>query len=187
MLLPNVVVALCIFMKLVNAVLSAVLPNAPCRFSPLPNCQQVHQYPQKITCNQQGRLLVSICSIWATLEKRRNCQRRQKVEVRPRTVEKYLTADGHCPFDEWFDRLGDRIGKAQIDARITRLRLGSLGNCDAVGEGVIELIFKNTGPGYRVYCGQDGPELVILLGGGTKRGQQADIDRAKAYWRDYKG
>jgi putative addiction module killer protein len=109
------------------------------------------------------------------------------VEVRPRTVEKYLTADGDCPFDEWFDRLGDQIGKARIDARIARLRLGSLGDWDDVGEGVIELIFRNTGPGYRVYCGQDGPVLVILLSGGTKRKQQADIDRAKKYWRDYKG
>jgi len=109
------------------------------------------------------------------------------VEVRPRTVRKYVTADGDCPFDEWFDHLGDRTGKAQIDARIARLRLGSLGNWDDVGEGVIELIFKNTGPGYRVYCGQDGLNLVILLGGGTKRGQQADIDRAKKCWRDYNG
>jgi len=109
------------------------------------------------------------------------------VEVRPRTVETYETADGHRPFDEWFDSLDDRKGKAQIDARIARLRLGSLGKWNDVGEGVIELIFKNIGPGYRVYCGQDGPNLVILLAGGTKRSQQADIDKAKEYWRDYNG
>ena len=73
----------------------------------------------------------------------------------------------------------------QIDKRIVRLRLGLLGEWDDVGEGVIELIFKNTGPGYRIYCGQDGPGLVILLCGGTKRAQQSDIDRAKRFWRDY--
>jgi putative addiction module killer protein len=60
-----------------------------------------------------------------------------------------------------------------------------LGEWRHVGEGVIELIFKNTGPGYRIYCGQDGPALVILLCGGIKRGQQSDIDRAKGFWRDY--
>lgn len=107
------------------------------------------------------------------------------MEVRPRKVENYLTADDDCPFDNWFNGLRDPIGKAQIDARITRLRLGSLGKWDDVGERVIELIFKNTGPGYRVYCGQDGPTLVIILGGGTKHGQQSDIERAKKCWRDY--
>lgn len=108
------------------------------------------------------------------------------MDVRPRTVEIYEAADGRCPYDEWFDSLADRKGKAQIDARIARLRLGSLGEWKNVGGGVIELIFKNVGPGYRVYCGQDGPDLVILLGGGIKRGQQSDIDRAKECWRDYK-
>lgn len=108
------------------------------------------------------------------------------MDVRPRIVGIYETADGRRPFDEWFDSLTDRKGQAQIDARIARLRLGSLGNWNDVGEGVIELIFKNVGPGYRVYCGQDGPSLVILLGGGTKRGQQADIERARGCWRDYK-
>lgn len=68
---------------------------------------------------------------------------------------------------------------------MARLRLGNLGEWDAVGEGVIELIFRNTGPGYRVYCGQRGQDLVILLGGGTKRGQQADIENARKCWRDY--
>ena len=109
------------------------------------------------------------------------------MDVRPRTVRNYKTADGRCPFDEWIDGLDDKKGKAQVDARIARLRLGSLGEWKDVGDGVIELIFKNVGPGYRVYCGQDGPTLVILLGGGTKRGQQPDIDRAKGYWRDYNG
>ncbi len=108
------------------------------------------------------------------------------MDVRPRTVKNYETADGRCPFDEWIDSLDDQKGKAQIDARIARLRLGSLGKWNDVGEGVIELIFKNVGPGYRVYCGQDGPDLVILLGGGIKRGQQPDIDRVKECWQDYK-
>jgi putative addiction module killer protein len=65
--------------------------------------------------------------------------------------------------------------------------LGLLGEWDDVGDGVIELIFKGAGPGYRIYCGQDGKNLVILLLGGKKKGQQSDIDRAKWFWRDYNG
>jgi putative addiction module killer protein len=106
------------------------------------------------------------------------------VEARPRKVESYLRADKTCPFDEWFAGLKDPLGRTQIDKRIARVRLGLLGEWDDVGEGVIELIFRNTGPGYRLYIGQDG-DLVILLGGGSKRTQQADIERAKKCWKDY--
>lgn len=107
------------------------------------------------------------------------------MDVRPRRVVKFVHENGSCPFDDWFSGITDPIGRVQIDKRITRLRLGLLGEWDDVGEGVIELIFKNQGPGYRIYCGQDGLELVILLGGGIKRGQQSDIDRAKRCWREY--
>jgi len=41
------------------------------------------------------------------------------------------------------------------------------------------------GPGYRIYFGRDGQTLIILLGGGSKKGQQDDIERAKECWRDY--
>lgn len=44
----------------------------------------------------------------------------------------------------------------------------------------------DTGPGYRVYFGLEGHELIILLAGGTKRNQQKDIDQAKADWKEYK-
>jgi putative addiction module killer protein len=54
-----------------------------------------------------------------------------------------------------------------------------------VGEGVSERRI-DFGPGYRVYFGQDGQRLVILLVGGTKQRQQRDIAQAKAYWQDYK-
>jgi hypothetical protein len=73
------------------------------------------------------------CSLWATLEGGPSAQ------LRSRTVEKYETADGICPFDVWFDSLADIFGRARIDARIARLRLGSFGEWDDVGEGVIEL------------------------------------------------
>jgi putative addiction module killer protein len=55
----------------------------------------------------------------------------------------------------------------------------------SVGEGVFEYRI-DFGPGYRIYFGQDGQTLVILLTGGTKKRQQRDIDEAHVYWRDYK-
>lgn len=63
----------------------------------------------------------------------------------------------------------------------------SRGSCPAksVGAGVLELRM-DFGPGYRIYFGRDGDLLVILLGGGTKRRQQADIEAAQSLWREYK-
>ncbi len=107
------------------------------------------------------------------------------MEAQERKIELYSKKDGSCPFKEWFCGLQDTRGQAQIDKRLGRVRLGLLGEWDDVGEGIIELIFKGVGPGYRVYCAQDGPTLLILLCGGSKRRQQSDIDRAKRYWREY--
>lgn len=67
--------------------------------------------------------------------------------------------------------------------RLDRVANGNLGLAQSVGEGVHELKI-NFGPGYRVYFGQDGDE-VILLGGGTKKTQPKDIVAAKDNWRDY--
>ena len=106
--------------------------------------------------------------------------------AQPREIEYYTTLNGDAPFSQWMDSLNDPIGRAQVDARIARLRLGSLGFYDSVGEGVIELKFKNIGPGYRIYCAQNGLNVVLLLCAGTKNGQQADIERAKAYWREFR-
>jgi putative addiction module killer protein len=55
----------------------------------------------------------------------------------------------------------------------------------SAGSGVSELRL-DFGPGYRVYFGKDGERLVILLGGGAKKRQQADIDAARALWAEYK-
>jgi putative addiction module killer protein len=68
--------------------------------------------------------------------------------------------------------------------RLGRVELGNFGEHRGVGEGVFELVI-DVGPGYRVYFGKDGKQLVILLIGGTKGSQAADIETAKKYWRDY--
>lgn len=80
--------------------------------------------------------------------------------------------------------LKDLKARAQIETRINRLRRGILGDIDDVGEGIIELRI-HFGPGYRVYCVDDGANVLILWAG-TKRTQKSDIKRAKLYWRQYK-
>ena len=80
-------------------------------------------------------------------------------------------------YREWFDRLRDRQAKARIDIRIRRLSMGNLGDAKSVGSGISELRIDH-GPGYRVYFSRRGKTIVVLLCGGDKRTQQADIDRA---------
>ncbi len=99
-------------------------------------------------------------------------------------IVQYETAAGNCPFADWFDDLDARTA-AKVRTAIARIETGNLGDVKPVGEGVSERRI-DFGPGYRVYFGQDGQRLVILLVGGTKKRQQRDIDQAKAYWQDYK-
>ncbi len=63
--------------------------------------------------------------------------------------------------------------------------MGNFGDSKSVGEGVHELRLT-FGPGYRVYFGKDGPDIVLLLCGGTKREQSMDIRTAQEYWQDYR-
>ena len=91
---------------------------------------------------------------------------------------------GRQPFAAWFSDL-ESVARAKVARAIVRLEQGSFSNVKSVGEGVFEYRI-DFGPGYRVYFGQDGPALVILLNGGTKQRQQRDIETAHAYWRQYK-
>jgi len=68
---------------------------------------------------------------------------------------------------------------------VTRLGLGNHSNAKGVGGGVLELRI-DFGPGYRVYFAKDGPDVVILLGGGTKKRQRRDIEDAQRRWRAYR-
>lgn len=102
-----------------------------------------------------------------------------------RTILIYETADGKRPFSDWLSKLKDRKARAKVRARLNRIQLGNLGDCMSVGDGVSELRI-NYGPGYRVYLGQHGATLVILLCGGDKSSQQKDIAKAKELWKEYK-
>lgn len=82
-------------------------------------------------------------------------------------------------YARWFSRLKDERAKARINARILRLSLGNPGDVKPVGAGVSEIRI-DYGPGYRIYFIRRGQALTILLCGGDKSGQSADIASAKA-------
>jgi putative addiction module killer protein len=99
-------------------------------------------------------------------------------------IREYLDARGHSPYARWFERLDARAA-AKVATALARMEQGNLSNTKSLGGGVWECRI-DFGPGYRVYFGKDGDTLVILLGGGTKKRQQKDIETARDLWRDYK-
>jgi putative addiction module killer protein len=99
------------------------------------------------------------------------------------TVREFLDDGGRSPFREWLLEL-DQAVRARIQARILRFELGNLGDHKQVGGGVWEARL-DFGPGYRVYFGRSGRELVLLLLGGDKSSQRKDISCAKQYWATY--
>jgi putative addiction module killer protein len=99
-------------------------------------------------------------------------------------IEEFLADDGSSPFGKWFDDL-DPQAAAIVTVALARLADGNTSKVEPIGDGASELKI-NRGPGYRIYFGWDGKALVILLGGGTKRRQSADIPEALELWRDYK-
>jgi putative addiction module killer protein len=99
-------------------------------------------------------------------------------------VREYVDGRGRSPFGEWFERL-DAQAAARVTTALVRIGQSNLSNVKGVGSGVFEYRM-DFGPGYRIYFGKDGETLMILLGGGTKRRQQRDIDSAHARWEDYR-
>ncbi len=97
-------------------------------------------------------------------------------------IEEYIKPDGSSPYQEWFDSL-DAIAAAKVSVAKTRMELGNTSNIkwfDGIGEYRIDW-----GAGYRIYLAQDGNQLIVLYGGGTKKSQQRDIERAKALHQEY--
>lgn len=87
-------------------------------------------------------------------------------------------------FAGWLRKMRDENARARIQIRIRRLSLGNFGDVKPVGEGVSELRI-DYGPGYRVYFAQRGNLLVLLLAGGTKKTQPADIAKAKELAKEW--
>src|SRR5260370_22705769 len=98
-------------------------------------------------------------------------------------VREYLDTKGRSPYAAWFDNLNTEAA-AKVATAVTRISLGNFSNVESVGSGVFEYKLE-FGPGYRIYFGKGGDNLVILLGGGTKKRQARHISAALANCRDY--
>lgn len=98
-------------------------------------------------------------------------------------VEEYVRADGTIPYRLWFDSLDAQAAAKIVTAKL-RMELGNTSRIKwfaGIGEYVIDW-----GPGYRIYLAKDGDALIVLFGGGTKRHQQTNIERAKTLHAEYK-
>lgn len=107
------------------------------------------------------------------------------MEPKERTLRIFVERNGRAPFETWMGTLRDKLIKARILTRIDRLRLGNFGDCESVGDGVHELRI-HWGPGFRVYFGLHGTDVVLLLCGGDKSSQKRDIVAAKRYWQEFR-
>lgn len=98
-------------------------------------------------------------------------------------VRELLKEDGTSPYADWFSSL-DPVAAAKVAIAKLRMEQGNLSNVDWFrGIGEYKIDWR---PGYRIYIAKDGLKIVVLLGGGTKKGQQKDIDRAVGLWEAYK-
>ena len=96
-------------------------------------------------------------------------------------VKEYITKQGRNPFQRWLKKLTG-VHAARVETVLARVRDGLLRDTKHMGNGVYELRL-HAGPGYRIYFGRRGQDLIILLIGGDKSSQQRDIDRAQRFWR----
>jgi putative addiction module killer protein len=104
--------------------------------------------------------------------------------LKPVSVLECLEADGRSHYAEWFDGLNPPAA-AKVAVALARLSHGNFSNVKGVGGGVHEYRI-DFGPGYRIYFGKDGGHVILLLGGGTKKRQQRDIENAIDRWQQYK-
>lgn len=98
-------------------------------------------------------------------------------------VVELLLEDGTSPYADWFETL-DPVAAAKIVTAKLRMEQGNLSNVEwfrGIGEYKI-----GWGPGYRIYVAKDGLRIIVLLGGGSKKRQQKDIDLALERWESYK-
>lgn len=98
-------------------------------------------------------------------------------------IREFVREDGSSPFKQWFDSL-DYQAAAKMTVALARMETGHTANIkwfSGLGEYRIDW-----GPGYRIYLLKDGDNLIVLLGGGTKKRQQKDIAKAKLLLKEYK-
>ena len=103
----------------------------------------------------------------------------------PKEVIIYAKEDETEPFTDWLEGLKDKQTLKRIQTRLLRLEQRNYGDYKSLKDGIFELRLM-FGSGYRIYFGEDGHKLVVLLMGGDKNTQTQDIEQAKAYWKEYK-
>ena len=98
-------------------------------------------------------------------------------------VRELLLEDGSNPYADWFKSL-PAVVAAKITTAKLRIEQGNFSNIkwfSGIGEYILDF-----GPGWRIYLAKEGEQIIILLGGGSKKDQQKDIDRALKLWENYK-
>ena len=99
-------------------------------------------------------------------------------------INNYLTETEQDPYAKWLFKLPDRQAKARVIVRVDRMSTGNFGDVKPLGNGVWEARI-DWGPGYRVYYAIAGKKIILLLLGGDKRKQNADVFTAKEFWADW--
>lgn len=108
-----------------------------------------------------------------------------EMDAKLRDILYYTTTSGKQPVRKWLENIKDSMTQAILYKRIRQAGMGNFGNTRSVGGGVNE--FKiDFGQGYRIYFGLHKDKMIVLLVGGTKRTQQADVETAKDYWNHWK-
>lgn len=98
-------------------------------------------------------------------------------------VREYITRDGRSPYKKWFGSL-DPVAAAKVTVAVVKMELGNTSNIKWIG-GIGEYRI-DWGPGFRIYLMMEGQQLILLLGGGTKKRQALDIAQAKVLRNEYK-
>jgi len=107
------------------------------------------------------------------------------VQVKPRDIQYYETPAGKVPAKDWLSAVKDGLTQAILYKRIRQAGIGQFGKTRSIGAGVAELKI-DYGPGFRVYYGIHEDKLILILMAGSKRTQESDIKKAKAYWTEWK-
>ena len=106
------------------------------------------------------------------------------MEVKPKQIVYYKTPDEKVPYVTWYNDIRDVNLKKAVYKRLERVGNGNYGDCDSVGEGVLELRFHAFG--VRIYFAEVEEIIVLLLCAGDKSSQTKDIAKAKEYWSEYR-
>jgi len=105
------------------------------------------------------------------------------MEVTPKQIIYYKTLEGYIPYEGWYSEIKDVKLQMAVDKRLERVETGNYGDCESVGNGVLELRFQFFG--VRIYFAEIGGIVVLLLCAGDKASQKKDITKAKEFWAEY--